>query len=370
MTAKEPHRPRLVAGAIGPTNRTLSISPSVEDPGFRNCTWDEVVTAYKEQVHGLCDGGCHILMVETIFDTLNAKAALFAIDEFFDENPNYPKLPLIISGTIVDQSGRTLSGKTTEAFYISMQHSNPLVIGLNCALGASQMVPFMQALSDAAECFVHSYPNAGLPNAMGGYDEEPESFAESLKQFCELGLVNMLGGCCGIQPAHIDALDKMLLKMKYKPRVPTKKPQHMWLSGLEAIDVEAANSYLNIGERCNIAGSIKFKKLILNSDYDKGLEIAKAQAEGGAQVIDAIAFGTCGKSGSATFRERLKQLSFFGFFVSGDRRQHGRGAARRRVRDEEVPQHAHPRARHLAPPHLRRFVQIPRRRGGPQVLPG
>ena len=142
-----------------------------------------------------------------------------------------------------------------------MQHSNPLVIGLNCALGASQMVPFMQALSDAAECFVHSYPNAGLPNAMGGYDEEPESFAESLKQFCELGLVNMLGGCCGIQPAHIDALDKMLLKMKYKPREPAKKPQHMWLSGLEAIDVEASNSYLNIGERCNIAGSIKFKKV-------------------------------------------------------------------------------------------------------------
>ena len=284
MTAKEPHRPRLVAGAIGPTNRTLSISPSVEDPGFRNCTWDEVVTAYKEQVHGLCDGGCHILMVETIFDTLNAKAALFAIDEFFDENPNYPKLPLIISGTIVDQSGRTLSGQTTEAFYISMQHSNPLVIGLNCALGASQMVPFMQALSDAAECFVHSYPNAGLPNAMGGYDEEPESFAESLKQFCELGLVNMLGGCCGITPSHIDALDKMLLRMKYKPREPAKKPQHMWLCGLEAIDVEASNSYLNIGERCNIAGSIKFKKLILNGDYDKGLEIAKAQAEGGAQV--------------------------------------------------------------------------------------
>ena len=151
-----------------------------------------------------------------------------------------------ISGTVVDMSGRTLSGQTTEAFYISMQHAKPVCIGLNCALGADQMLPFMQALSNVAECFVHSYPNAGLPNAMGGYDEAPESFAEALKQFCELGLVNMLGGCCGIQPAHIDALDKMLLRMKYKPREPAKKPQHMWLCGLEAIDVEASNSYLNI----------------------------------------------------------------------------------------------------------------------------
>jgi len=179
VTAREPHRPRLVAGAIGPTNRTLSISPSVEDPGYRNCTWDEVVSAYKTQVKGLIDGGCHIILVETIFDSLNAKAALFAIDEYYEES-GCPKLPIFISGTIVDQSGRTLSGQTTEAFYVSMAHSKPQCIGLNCALGADQMLPFMQALSNVAECFVHSYPNAGLPNAMGGYDETPESFATSV----------------------------------------------------------------------------------------------------------------------------------------------------------------------------------------------
>ena len=213
MTAKEPHRPRLVAGAIGPTNRTLSISPSVEDPGFRNCTWDEVVTAYKEQVHGLCDGGCHILMVETIFDTLNAKAALFAIDEYYEES-GCPRLPVMVSGTIVDMSGRTLSGQTTEAFYVSMQHAKPICIGLNCALGADQMLPFMQALSNVAECFVHSYPNAGLPNAMGGYDETPESFAKSVKLFIDNGLVNALGGCCGTTPEHIQAVDKMLKELK------------------------------------------------------------------------------------------------------------------------------------------------------------
>merc|ERR1719159_2370589 len=211
VTAKEPSRPRLVAGAIGPTNRTLSISPSVEDPGFRNCTWDEVVAAYKTQVGGLIDGGCHILLVETIFDTLNAKAALFAIDEYFEES-GCPRLPIIISGTIVDMSGRTLSGQTTEAFYTSMQHAKPICIGLNCALGADQMLPFMQALSNVAECFVHSYPNAGLPNAMGGYDQTPEMFAQSVVPFCELGLVNMLGGCCGTTPDHIAAVNKMLLE--------------------------------------------------------------------------------------------------------------------------------------------------------------
>ena len=209
VTAKEPHRPRLVAGAIGPTNRTLSISPSVEDPGFRNCTWDEVVKAYKQQVSGLIAGGAHIILVETIFDTLNAKAALFAIDEYYEES-GCPRLPVFISGTIVDQSGRTLSGQTTEAFYISMAHAKPQCIGLNCALGADQMLPFMQALSNVAECFVHSYPNAGLPNAMGGYDETPESFATSVKLFLDTGLVNMLGGCCGTTPEHIGAVDKML----------------------------------------------------------------------------------------------------------------------------------------------------------------
>lgn len=285
VTALQPHKPRLVCGAIGPTNRTLSISPSVEDPGFRNCTWDEVVGAYKEQVRGLIDGGVHILLVETIFDTLNAKAALFAIDEYFEES-GCPKLPVIISGTIVDMSGRTLSGQTTEAFYVSVAHSKPLCIGLNCALGASQMLPFMQAIAGCAECFVHSYPNAGLPNAMGGYDDTPQMFADAVRQFAELGLVNMLGGCCGTTPEHIGALAQMLEKENFKPHVRNPPCDKMRLSGLEAITCDTNLGFINIGERCNIAGSAKFKKLILDGQYDKGLEIALAQAESGAQVID------------------------------------------------------------------------------------
>ena len=285
VTAREPHRPRLVAGAIGPTNRTLSISPSVEDPGYRNCTWDEVVSAYKTQVKGLIDGGCHIILVETIFDSLNAKAALFAIDEYYEES-GCPKLPIFISGTIVDQSGRTLSGQTTEAFYVSMAHSKPQCIGLNCALGADQMLPFMQALSNVAECFVHSYPNAGLPNAMGGYDDTPESFASSVKLFLDTGLVNMLGGCCGTTPEHIKAVDQMLANGKFKPRERPAPCTEMRISGLEALTVDKNLGFMNVGERCNIAGSLKYKKLILNGEYDKALEIARAQAESGAQVID------------------------------------------------------------------------------------
>ena len=286
VTAKQPEKPRMVAGAVGPTNRTLSISPSVEDPGFRNITWDEMVAAYKEQVKGMVDGGCHVILVETIFDTLNAKAALFAIDEYYEQS-GCPRLPVIISGTIVDMSGRTLSGQTTEAFYVSVAHANPVCIGLNCALGASQMLPFMQALAGVADCFVHSYPNAGLPNAMGGYDDTPEMFAESVKLFAELGLVNMLGGCCGTTPEHIKAAAEMAVN--YKPRVKPNNPPVMKISGLEAMtikDMKDGGSFVNVGERCNIAGSAKFKKLILDGQYDKGLEIAKAQAESGAQVID------------------------------------------------------------------------------------
>jgi 5-methyltetrahydrofolate--homocysteine methyltransferase len=285
VTMAEPHKPRLVCGAIGPTNRTLSISPSVEDSGFRNCTWDEVVDAYKEQMRGLVDGGVHVILVETIFDTLNAKAALFAIDEYYEES-GCPRLPVIISGTIVDMSGRTLSGQTTEAFYVSVAHAKPICIGLNCALGASQMLPFMQAIAGCAECFVHSYPNAGLPNAMGGYDDTPQMFADAVRQFAELGLVNMLGGCCGTTPEHIGALAQMLNKEKFKPHVRNPPCNKMRLSGLEAITCDKTLGFINIGERCNIAGSAKFKKLILDGHYDKGLEIALAQAESGAQVID------------------------------------------------------------------------------------
>jgi len=289
VTAKEPHRPRLVAGAIGPTNRTLSISPSVEDPGFRNCTWDEVVDAYMEQVEALVAGGVHVLLVETIFDTLNAKAALYAIDTFFDEHPEISKLPVIISGTIVDMSGRTLSGQTTEAFFVSIMHTNPICVGLNCALGATQMLPFMQALSAAAgpNCHVHSYPNAGLPNAMGGYDQTPKEFAKEVRQFADLGLVNMLGGCCGTTPDHIAALHQETKDIKPRVKPPMPDLPKMRISGLEAVTVDLeTKGFLNLGERCNLAGSLKFKKLIMNGDYEKALDIAKHQAESGAQVLD------------------------------------------------------------------------------------
>lgn len=189
---------------------------------------------------GLIDGGCHIILVETIFDTLNAKAALYAIDEYYEES-GCPRLPIIISGTIVDMSGRTLSGQTTEAFYVSMQHASPICIGLNCALGADQMLPFMQALANVAECFVHSYPNAGLPNAMGGYDETPESFAKSVKLFIDTGLVNALGGCCGTTPEHIGAVDKLIKEMgkDAKPRERPAPFDEMRISGLEALTIDS-----------------------------------------------------------------------------------------------------------------------------------
>merc|ERR1719183_1523133 len=201
ITAKDPSRPRFVVGAIGPTNRTASISPDVEDPSCRNCTFDELVEAYYEQVVGLMDGGADILIVETIFDTLNAKAALFAIGEYLEHT--CVDVPVIVSGTLVDQSGRTLSGQTGEAFYNSIRHAKPMCVGLNCALGATQMAPFLKRVADCAECFVHVYSNAGLPNAMGGYDDTPEDMARDNRIFAESGWVNMMGGCCGSTPPHI-----------------------------------------------------------------------------------------------------------------------------------------------------------------------
>jgi 5-methyltetrahydrofolate--homocysteine methyltransferase len=214
-TALTPSKPRFVAGAIGPTNRTLSISPNVEDPSYRNVTFDECVTAYLEQVRGLVDGGVDLFLVETIFDTLNAKAALYAIETYYEEraaagNPLPAKLPLMISGTIVDMSGRTLSGQTTEAFYTSIAHSKPIAVGLNCALGAKQMKPFLQRLHKiAADIFVFCYPNAGLPNAMGGYDDSPAQMAEDIRDFCVDGLINLAGGCCGSTPPHIKAVTEV-----------------------------------------------------------------------------------------------------------------------------------------------------------------
>lgn len=284
ITALNPLKPRFVAGSIGPTNRTLSISPNVEDPGFRNVTFDELVDAYYTQIEGLVDGGSDILLVETIFDTLNAKAAVYAIDVYQEKTGK--KLPLFISGTIVDMSGRTLSGQTTEAFYVSLRHSKPFCIGLNCALGANQMKPFLQRLSNVAECFVSVYANAGLPNAMGGYDDGPKLMAEYCEEFCKDQLINMMGGCCGTTPAHIKAIADVC--GKYAPRpLPAPKDPFMWLSGLEDLIVTKDRfSFLNVGERCNISGSIRFKKLIMKGDYGTAMDIARQQVEDGAMVID------------------------------------------------------------------------------------
>ena len=213
-TAKNPHKPRFVAGAMGPTNRTASLSPDVNDPGYRGVTFDELVTAYKEQVKGLVEGGVDLLLVETIFDTLNAKAALYAIDEYMEETGK--SYPVMVSGTITDASGRTLSGQTTEAFLISMQHAPLLSVGLNCALGASALRPYLQVLANKAPFYVSAYPNAGLPNEMGQYDESPAAMAKQVEDFCKEGLVNILGGCCGTTPDHIRAIAEMAAK--YEPR--------------------------------------------------------------------------------------------------------------------------------------------------------
>ena len=287
-TAMDPSKPRFVIGALGPTNRTASISPSVEDPSARNVTFDELVDAYFEQAVALMDGGADVLMVETIFDTLNAKAALFAIGEYLD----YTGLdvPVFVSGTLVDQSGRTLSGQTGEAFYASIRHAKPMCVGLNCALGSVHMTPFLERMAKCAECFVHVYSNAGLPNAMGGYDETPDDMARFSRVFFEKGLLNLIGGCCGATPKHIKAIREAAAE--YSPRkLPDVGRPKMWLSGLEDLVVDDVHNhlglpFLNVGERCNISGSLKFKKLMMAGDYGAAMDVAKKQVEDGAHVID------------------------------------------------------------------------------------
>jgi len=290
VTAKDPTQPRFVVGALGPTNRTGSISPSVEDSSMRNVTFDELVTAYHEQVVGLMDGGADILIVETIFDTLNAKAALFAIGEYLEQAG--VDIPVFVSGTLVDLSGRTLSGQTTEAFYASIRHAKPMCVGLNCALGAKQMIPFVKRMAECAECFVHVYSNAGLPNAMGGYDDTPADMAECYAEFFSNKWLNMAGGCCGSTPDHIAAIKASIKDKGYKPRqLPALGRPKMWLSGLEDLVVDDVHNhlgmpFLNVGERCNIAGSLKFKKLMMSGNYGEAMDIAKKQVVDGAHVID------------------------------------------------------------------------------------
>ncbi len=275
-------KPRFVAGAIGPTNKTASLSPDVNNPGFRAVTFDELQEAYYEQAKGLVDGGSDLLLVETIFDTLNAKAALAAIDQLFDERQN--RLPVMISGTITDASGRTLSGQTAEAFWISVRRPHLLSVGLNCALGAEEMRPHIEALSDIADCFISAYPNAGLPNEFGEYDQGAQEMKNYIRDFASNGFVNIVGGCCGTTPDHIRAMAEAVQGLPPRPR--TTPPPYTMLSGLEPLIIRPDTNFVNVGERTNVTGSRQFAKLILNGDYATALEVARQQVEGGAQIID------------------------------------------------------------------------------------
>ncbi|WP_413785790.1 methionine synthase [Intrasporangium zincisolvens] len=282
MSARTPGRPRWVAGALGPTSRTASISPDVNDPGARNVTFDDLVTAYLDAARGLVDGGSDLLFVETIFDTLNAKAAIFAVEQLFEERGR--RWPVVVSGTITDASGRTLSGQVTEAFWNSVRHVRPLAVGLNCALGAKEMRPYIAEIARVADTFVSCYPNAGLPNAFGEYDEAPEETAGILAEFAEAGFVNLVGGCCGTTPEHIASIAKAV---DGKTRREVAAPgAAMRLSGLEPFTIDADSLFVNVGERTNITGSARFRTLIKDGDYDTALSVAAQQVENGAQVID------------------------------------------------------------------------------------
>ncbi len=284
FSAKEPNKPRFVAGAIGPTNKTASLSPDVNNPGFRAVSFDELKDAYLLQVRGLVEGGVDLLIVETVFDTLNCKAAVYAIEQYFEESGKTP-LPVMISGTITDQSGRTLSGQTPEAFWISISHTkNLLSIGLNCALGARQMRPFLREISECAWVPVSVYPNAGLPNEFGEYDETPSEFANQVEDFLSSGFVNIVGGCCGTTPEHIKAVAALV--ENHSPRVIPERSRNLQLSGLEPMIYTPESNFMNIGERTNVTGSKKFEKLIQAEDLDAALEVARSQVEGGAQALD------------------------------------------------------------------------------------
>jgi 5-methyltetrahydrofolate--homocysteine methyltransferase len=280
--AKNPAQPRFVAGVLGPTNKTASISPDVNDPGFRSITFDGLVAAYAEAIDGLIEGGVHLLLLETVFDTLNAKAALFAIEAAFERHGL--RLPVMVSGTITDASGRTLSGQTTEAFYNSVRHSRPLAIGLNCALGAKELRPYIEELAKLAECFTSCHPNAGLPNAFGEYEDTPESMARHLGEWAREGWVNVAGGCCGTTPEHIAAMREGLAGIA--PRRASARPPALRLAGLEPLNVDERSLFVNVGERTNVTGSRAFARLILAGDYAGALSVARQQVENGAQVID------------------------------------------------------------------------------------
>jgi 5-methyltetrahydrofolate--homocysteine methyltransferase len=285
-SAKNPAKPRFVAGVLGPMNRTLSLSPDVNDPGYRAVTFDEVKDAYRDATRGLIDGGADIILIETIFDTLNAKAAIFAVEEEFDARglDAAHRLPVMISGTITDASGRTLSGQVVEAFYNSVRHANPISIGFNCALGAKELRQHVEELARIADCMVSAHPNAGLPNAMAEYDELPAETAAFIREWADSGWLNITGGCCGTTPPHIKAIADIVATCK--PRVTPAVEKRLRLSGLEPVNVGEDSLFVNVGERTNVTGSRAFAKLILNGDYNEALTVARQQVENGAQLID------------------------------------------------------------------------------------
>ena len=280
--AEHPGRTIFVAGSIGPTNKTASMSPDVSNPAYRAVTYKDVYKAYKEQVEALIDGGVDLILFETTFDTLNVKAGLEAAETALKEKGK--DLPIMLSLTLSAQGGRTLSGQTLGAFLASVQHINLVSIGLNCSFGAADMKPYLAELAKHAPYFISAYPNAGLPNSFGTYDETPEKMAVHVKPFIEEGLVNIIGGCCGTTPAHIAQYPALVKGAK--PHVPAPKPDCLWLSGLELLEVKKENNFINIGERCNVAGSRKFLRLIKEGNYEEALTIARKQVEDGAQVID------------------------------------------------------------------------------------
>ncbi len=282
FTASTPDKPRFVAGVVGPTNRSASISPDVNDPGFRNTSFDELVDDYSTSINGLIDGGADMILIETSFDTLNAKAAIFACKKCFDERDE--PLPIVISGTITDASGRTLSGQTVEAFYNSVAHANAMAVGFNCALGAEQLRPHIEEMSAIVPTLVTTHPNAGLPNEFGEYDQTPEQMAAFIEDFARSGFVNIVGGCCGSTPAHITAVTKAVANVAPR-KIPTIKPACR-LSGLEAFNIDDKSLFVNVGERTNVTGSARFARLIREENYDEALEVAREQVEAGAQVID------------------------------------------------------------------------------------
>jgi len=281
-TLETPDKPRFVAGVLGPTSRTCSLSPDVNNPGYRNVTFDELVENYTEATKGLIEGGADMILIETIFDTLNAKAAIFAVQGVFDEIGF--ELPIMISGTITDASGRTLSGQTTEAFWNSVRHANPISVGLNCALGASELRPYLEELSNKADTHVSAHPNAGLPNEFGEYDEAPAEMAKVVEEFAQSGFLNIVGGCCGTTPAHIKAIANIVAS--YAPRAIPDIPKACRLSGLEPFTIDRSSLFVNVGERTNITGSARFARLIREDNYTEALEVALQQVEAGAQVID------------------------------------------------------------------------------------